>query len=461
MDPPGPSKNYMNMNSFALNQNRSVDLPTSDRNVRLTSNRTGGTPNGSPRARGRWFSFVGAGALIAVGYMDPGNWATALSGGAKYGYQLIGVVLVASLMGLVLQWVASKVGVVTGRDLAQLCRTTYSRPTVIFLWITCDIAIVACDVAEVVGSAVALQLLLGVSLAVGVLMSAVGTFSMLALQSHGPRPLQAVVMTLIVFVGLCFFVELMFANPVWRSVLAGFVPNAALVRDSGMVWLAAGILGATVMPHNLYLHSALVKNLAGDGEHQSISDATRGVNIDTFVSLSVAFVVNAALLIVAAAVFHTSGQLDVSDLADAHRLIAPLVGSQWAAILFAAGLLACGLNATVTGTLAGQVVMEGFLQLKIARWARALLTRALAIGPAWLAVGVFGEHGSNQLLVASQVALSLQLPLAAIPLVRFASDAGLMGCFRVRGISLGLAWACAGIVLALNLVLLWQLVTGV
>jgi manganese transport protein len=251
---------------------------------------------------------------------------------------------------------------------------------VIFLWITCDIAIVACDVAEVVGSAVALQLLLGVSLAVGVLMSAVGTFSMLALQSHGPRPLQAVVMTLIVFVGLCFFVELMFANPVWRSVLAGFVPNAALVRDSGMVWLAAGILGATVMPHNLYLHSALVKNLAGDGEHQSISDATRGVNIDTFVSLSVAFVVNAALLIVAAAVFHTSGQLDVSDLADAHRLIAPLVGSQWAAILFAAGLLACGLNATVTGTLAGQVVMEGFLQLKIARWARALLTRALAIG---------------------------------------------------------------------------------
>jgi manganese transport protein len=450
----------MNTHSFALNQNGSLDPASHVCNAGRDANQSGGTPNGSPRARGRWFSFVGAGALIAVGYMDPGNWATALGSGAKYGYQLLGVVLAASLMGLLLQLVASRVGVVTGRDLAQLCRARYSRRTMIFLWITCEIAIVACDVAEVVGSAVALQLLLGVSLTVGVLLSAIGTFCMLALQSRGPRPLQAVITTLILFVGLCFVVELMFANPVWHSVLAGFVPNAALVRDSGMVCFAAGILGATVMPHNLYLHSALVKNLASDGDEQFISKAIRGINIDTSVSLSLAFVVNAALLIVAAAVFYTSGHLDVSDLADAHRLIAPLVGNQWAAILFAAALLACGLNATVTGTIAGQVVMEGFLQMKIARWARALLTRALAIGPAWIAVVVFGEHGSNQLLVASQVVLSLQLPLAAIPLVRVASDAGLMGRFRLRGISLGVAWVCAGVVVALNLVVLWQLVTG-
>ncbi|WP_245964720.1 Nramp family divalent metal transporter [Trinickia dinghuensis] len=420
----------------------------------------GGSPDGAPRARGRWFSFLGAGAMVAVGYMDPGNWATALGSGAKYGYQLLSVVLAASVMGLVLQWVASKLGVVTGRDLAQLCRAHYSRRTTIFLWITCEIAIIACDVAEVVGSAVALQLLLGVSLIVGVLMSAVGTCAMLALQSRGQRPLQIVISLLIFFVGLCFVVEIALANPSWGGVLAGFAPSPALLRDAGMVWFAAGILGATVMPHNLYLHSALVKEHARDGDDKSISDAMRGVNIDTFGSLSVAFTVNAALLIVAAAVFHASGHDDVSDLADAHRLIAPLVGSRWASIVFAAALLACGLNATVTGTLAGQVVMEGFLKLKSTRWMRALLTRALAMGPALLAVGAFGEHGSNQLLVASQVVLSLQLPLAVIPLIRFSSDAGLMRHFRIARMPLALAWVCAAMIVLLNAALIWQLATG-
>jgi manganese transport protein len=232
-----------------------------------------------------------------------------------------------------------------------------------------------------------------------------------------------------------------------------------LLRDAGMIWLAAGILGATVMPHNLYLHSALVKEHAKSGNDEAISNAMVGVNIDTFASLSLAFTVNASLLIVAAAVFHASGHYDVNDLADAHRLIAPLVGNHWASIIFAAALLACGLNATVTGTLAGQAVMEGFLQLKIARWARALLTRALAMGPALLAVGAFGEHGSNQLLVASQVVLSLQLPLAVIPLVRFASDAGLMGRWRVKRFPLALAWLCAVLIVLLNGALLWQLLT--
>jgi len=415
----------------------------------------------NPHDRRRWFSFFGAGALVAVGYMDPGNWATALSGGAKYGYQLLSVVLAASLMGLLLQWMASKVGVVTGRDLAQLCRARYSRRSTIFLWITCEIAIIACDVAEVVGSAVALQLLLGVSLTVGVLMSAIGTLTMLGLQSHGQRPLQFVITALIFFVGVCFVFELALANPSWHSAFAGLAPPSGLVRDSGMVWLVAGILGATVMPHNLYLHSALVKEHAIDGDEQSIANAMRGVNIDTFASLGFAFVVNASLMIVAAAVFHASGHYEVSDLADAYRLIAPLVGSRWAGILFAAALLACGLNATVAGTLAGQAVMEGFLQLKIARWSRALLTRTLAMGPALLAVGAFGEHGSNQLLIASQVVLSLQLPLAVVPLVRIASDAGLMGSFRVKRIPLALAWLCAGMIVALTAVLLWQPVTGV
>ncbi|BCF89085.1 membrane metal-ion transporter [Paraburkholderia largidicola] len=398
--------------------------------------------------------------MVAVGYMDPGNWATALGSGAKYGYQLLSVVLVASLMGLLLQWVASRVGVVTGRDLAQLCRERYSRRTTIFLWITCEIAIIACDVAEVVGSAVALQLLLGVSLTVGVLMSAIGTFAMLALQSRGRSPLQIVITTLILFVGLCFVIELALANPSWRGALTGLAPTPALLRDAGMVWFAAGILGATVMPHNLYLHSALVKdyNKGSNGNDQSVVQVLKGVNIDTFASLGLAFCVNASLLIVAAAVFHANGHYDVSDLADAHRLISPLVGSDWASVLFAAALLACGLNATVTGTLAGQAVMEGFLRLKSARWVRALLTRTLAIGPALLAVGAFGEHGSNQLLVASQVVLSVQLPLAVIPLVRFASDAGLMGRFRVKRIPHALAWLCAGIIVMLNVALLWQLV---
>jgi manganese transport protein len=417
----------MNTNPSALTP-CPAERPSSDRELR-----EGRRPHAP---RGRWFSFVGAGALVAVGYMDPGNWATALSSGAKYGYRLLGVVLLASLMGMLLQWVASRVGVVTGRDLARLCRERFSRRTTLFLWITCEIAIIACDVAEVVGSAVALQLLLGVSLTAGVLMSAVATFAMLALQCRGRRPLQMFISALIFFIGFCFVVELALAKPAWHEALAGLAPPKELLRDAGMVWLAAGILGATVMPHNLYLHSALVKDHAPGGDDRSVAAALYGVNIDTFASLALAFTVNASLLIVAAAVFHASGHVDVEDLADAHRLIAPLVGNQWASIFFAAALLACGLNATVTGTLAGQAVMEGFLRLSIARWARALLTRGLAIGPA----------------------LTLQLPLAVIPLVRFASDAGLMGRWRVARVPLALAWGCVGVIVALNGALLWQLV---
>jgi manganese transport protein len=433
----------MNTNPFALRPNRRRRLP-------------GDGPARPPH----WFSFVGAGALIAVGYIDPGNWATALGAGAGYGYRLLGMVLLSSLMAMLLQWLSSRLGVVTGRDLAQVCRERTGRRGTLFLWLTSEVAIIACDVAEVVGSAVALQMLLGVSLTVGVLMSAVCTFALLALQQKGGRKLEAVIAALIGFVGLCFVVQLALARPDWHAALAGSVPSVELLRNAGMVWLAAGIVGATVMPHNLYLHSALVKHHAPDGSDAQIKVALHVVNLDTFGSLSFAFVINAALLIVAAAVFYVSGHRDVTDLADAHRLIAPLVGTHWAGILFAAALLACGLSATVTGTLAGQAVMEGFLRIRLPRWKRALLTRGLAIGPALFAVALFGQHGSNQLLVASQVVLSLQLPLAVVPLIRFTSDAALMRGWRVRGAPLVLAWLSAAFIIMLNGALLWQLTIG-
>ncbi|MEZ0602125.1 Nramp family divalent metal transporter [Paraburkholderia sp. IW21] len=426
----------------------------------LRPNRRRHLPGSGPARPAHWFSFVGAGALIAVGYIDPGNWATALGAGAGYGYRLLGMVLLASLMAMLLQWLSSRLGVVTGRDLAQICRERSSRRVTLFLWLTSEVAIIACDVAEVVGSAVALQLLLGVSLKVGVLMSAVCTFALLALQQKGGRKLEAVIAALIGFVGLCFVVELALARPDWHAALAGTAPSLDLLRNAGMVWLAAGIVGATVMPHNLYLHSSLVKHHAPDGSDEQIKAALQVVNLDTFGSLSFAFVINAALLIVAAAVFYASGHRGVTDLADAHRLIAPLVGTHWAGILFAAALLACGLSATVTGTLAGQAVMEGFLRLRLPRWKRALFTRALAIGPALLAVALFGQHGSNQLLVASQVVLSLQLPLAVVPLIRYTSDAGLMRDWRVRGVPLVLAWLSAAFIVVLNGALLWQLAFG-
>ncbi|WP_454727561.1 MULTISPECIES: Nramp family divalent metal transporter [Cupriavidus] len=419
-------------------------------------------------------AFLGAGALVAVGYMDPGNWATAISAGAKYGYGLLAVVAAASVVAMLLQWIAARIGVVTGRDLAQLSRERFGRRTVIGLWIASEIAIIACDVAEVVGTAVALQLLLHVNLWVGVLLSAVGTVAMLAVQRQGRRTLEALVAGLILLVALCFVAQLAMAQPDWAAVAGGFAPSAQLVRDAGMLWLAAGIVGATVMPHNLYLHSALVSKFAPQAQSgqtaaarapqaadvPAVAAALRGVNLDTIGSLTFAFLINAALLILAAAAFHASGMTEVSDLADAHRLLDPLLHSQWASLLFAGALLACGLNSTLTGTLAGQAVMEGFLNLRISQTRRALLTRGLAIVPALAAVGVFGQHGSAELLVASQVVLSLSLPLAVVPLILFASSGELMGVWRVRGVPLALAWVSAGVIVFLNGALLWQGVGG-
>ncbi|MGF7190380.1 manganese transport protein [Robbsia andropogonis] len=451
----------------------------------------------------RWIRFVGAGAMIAVGYMDPGNWATDLAAGAQFGYTLLSVVLLASVAAMLLQWTASRVGLVTGRDLAQLCRERFGPRTARYLWITSEVAIIACDVAEVVGSAVALQLLLGVSLTVGVVLCAVGTIALLGLKRFGSRAIEIVVTALILFVGASFAAQLAVAHPDWHAVAQGLVPTADLVRHAGMLWLAAGILGATVMPHNLYLHSALVKHYAhadhgvghvatacareqdtarrnrvtgifirgyraamtgealprepiSPGAPALIDRALRTVGFDTFASLTFAFLINAALLILAASVFHAAGWTQVDDLGDAHRLLSPLVGNGWSATLFASALLACGLNSTVTGTLAGQVVMEGFMRWRLRDWQRTLLTRALALGPALWAVAWFGPQGSNRLLVASQVVLSMQLPLAVIPLMIFAQNRQLMGQWAVRGIRGWVNWAITAAILMLNGMLILQ-----
>lgn len=421
---------------------------------------TAALPAPLPARRSR-AAFLGAGALIAVGYMDPGNWATAIAGGAKYGYSLLFVIAMASLVAMLLQWIAARVGVVTGRDLAQLSRERFSRPTTISLWVASEIAIIACDVAEVVGSAVALQLLFHVKLWVGVLIAAVATIAMLAVQRRGQRKMEGMVAGLILLVALCFVAQLAMAQPQWAAVIGGLAPSSELVRNAGMLWLAAGIVGATVMPHNLYLHSSLVRRHAPAHGSEALRNremvqTLRGMNLDTFGSLAFAFLINAALLILAAAAFHTNGLTEVSDLAEAHRLLAPLLHSDYASLLFAVALLACGLNSTLTGTLAGQAVMEGFLELRMSRMRRAVLTRAVAIVPALGAVWAFGEHGSASLLVASQVVLSLTLPLAVVPLIRFASDRSLMGQWRVRGTPLVLACASAAVILLLNGALLWQ-----
>lgn len=421
------------------------------------------SPDEPPRRPQRWLGFAGAGTLIAVGYMDPGNWATAIAGGARYGYTLLSVVLLSSMMALLLQWLAARVGLVTGRDLAQLSRSQYSRRTSLALWALCEIAIIACDLAEIIGSAVALQLLFGVSLPVGVLLAGALAFAMLGLQGFGQRRLEGAVAALILLTAGCFAAQLALANPDWGAALAGMRPRSEIVAQAGMLWLATGILGATVMPHNLYLHSALLR-MRGEAMPErtpvTMARALRATQWDTTLSLGFAFLINAALLILAAAVFHASGNTGVESLGDAHKMLTPLLGNQWAGVMFAVALLACGLNSTVTATLAGQVTMEGFLNLRMKPWQRALITRGLALIPALLIVGHGGEAQTTNLLIFSQVVLSLQLPFAVIPLVRFAGDAKLMGQWRARGLLLALAWIIAAAIVALNGVLLWQTMTG-
>ncbi|MBI4622865.1 MAG: Nramp family divalent metal transporter [Verrucomicrobia bacterium] len=407
-------------------------------------------------------AFAGPGFLVAVGYMDPGNWATDLAGGAKFGYTLLAVIMISNLMAILLQHLCIKLGVATGRDLAQACRDHYSKRTVWFLWILCELAIAACDLAEVVGSAIALQLLFGIPLVWGCIITAIDVMVVLLLQNKGFRYLEIVVVTLIVTIGSCFAVELFLAKPDVGAVLAGFVPTPAIVQNPAMLYIAIGILGATVMPHNLYLHSSIVQTRRYEQTVGGKREAIKFGTIDSTFALMFALFINAAILILAAAAFHKSGHQGVGAIQDAYHLLDGLLGVKFAAVLFAVALLASGQNSTLTGTLAGQIVMEGFLNIRLRPWLRRLITRSIAIVPAVVVIGVFGESRTTDLLVASQVCLSMQLGFACWPLMRFTSERAKMGEFvNPRWIKL-LGWGITLLIIALNVRLLLEIagITG-
>jgi manganese transport protein len=402
-------------------------------------------------------AFSGPGFLVAVGYMDPGNWATDLSGGAKYGYALLSVVMISNFIAILLQHLCIKLGVVTGRDLAQACRDHYSKPTVLFLWVLCEIAIAACDLAEVVGSAIALQLLFGLPLVWGCLITAADVLAILYLQNKGFRRMEAIVIALIATIALCFAAELFFSKPSLSGVLLGFVPRARVLSDPGMLYVAIGIIGATVMPHNLYLHSSIVQTRQFERTPLGKREAIKFGTIDSTAALMFALFINAAILILAASAFHWSGHRDVAEIQEAFKLLSPLLGMSLASALFAVALLASGQNSTLTGTLAGQIVMEGFLNFRIAPWLRRLITRGLAIIPAVLVIGIFGEGKATQLLIASQVVLSMQLGFAVWPLMRFTGEKTKMGEFA-NGLWIKvLGWAAALVIILLNVKLLFDI----
>jgi len=395
-------------------------------------------------------AFAGPGYLVAVGYMDPGNWATDLAGGSQFGYTLLSVILISNLMAVLLQGLASKLGIVSGRDLAQACRDHYSPRVNFGLWVLCEIAIAACDLAEVIGTAIALNLLFGIPLAWGVGITALDVLIVLYLQNKGFRVLEALVIALVATVGLCFLFELIVSRPELDGVFRGFVPNPMILRDPEMLYIAIGILGATVMPHNLYLHSSIVQTRKYDLSQEGKREAVRFAFVDSTIALSFALFINAAILIVAAATFHRSGNTQVAEIQDAYQLLTPLLGVGAASIVFALALLASGQNSTLTGTLAGQIVMEGFLNIRIRPWLRRLITRAIAIVPAAIVAILYGESGTAKLLVLSQVVLSLQLSFAVFPLVMFTSNREKMGEFANPTWLKALAYLVAFVIAALN-----------
>ena len=399
-------------------------------------------------------AFSGPGFLVAVGYMDPGNWATDLAGGAQFGYTLLSVVMISNLMAILLQHLCIKLGVGTGRDLAQACRDHYSTPTVWFLWILCEIAIAACDLAEVVGSAIALQLLFGIPLVWGCVITAFDVLLVLFLQTKGFRYIEAVVITLIATIGGCFAAELFFSRPSLAGVLFGFIPSAQVITHPGMLYVAIGIIGATVMPHNLYLHSSIVQTRKFEQTSVGKREAIKFATIDSTVALMLALFINAAILILAAAVFHWSGHQDVAEIQDAYKLLSPMLGVGVASVLFAVALLASGQNSTLTGTLAGQIVMEGFINIRLRPWLRRLITRGIAIVPAVGVIGLFGEGKTTELLIASQVVLSMQLGFAVWPLMRFTDEKAKMGEFVNPVWIRILGWTTTVIIIVLNVKLL-------
>jgi manganese transport protein len=406
-----------------------------------------------------WFrkalAFAGPGYLVAVGYMDPGNWATDIGGGSKFGYTLLSVIVLSNLMAMLLQALAAKLGIATGRDLAQACREQYSRRVSFMLWIVCEIAIAACDLAEVLGSAVALKLLFGLPLLAGVLVTAFDVLIVLALQGRGFRLIEVFVVTLIATIAACFAYEIFFAQPLWREAAQGLIPRAEILRNREMLYIAIGILGATVMPHNLYLHSSIVQTRAFGLSVRDRREALHYAVFDSTLALGFALFVNAAILVLGAAAFHTHGLHNVAEISEAYKLLSPTLGVSVASTLFACALLASGQNSTLTGTLAGQIVMEGFLDIRLKPWIRRLITRVMAITPAIIVIGFAGEGKVTALIILSQVVLSFQLPFAIIPLIQFTGNRAKMGEFANSRLTQAIAWIVAATILFFNAELVW------
>jgi len=407
----------------------------------------------------RFLAFVGPGYLVAVGYMDPGNWATSLAGGSRFGYTLLVVALLSNVMAIVLQHLCARLAVASGRDLAQACRDAFPRWVGVPLWALAEIAIIATDLAEVIGTAIGLNLLFGIPLEIGVVITALDVFLILWLQNKGFRWIEAFVVALLGVIAVCFLVQIVMADPEWGAVLRGFAPTVEIVRDPDMLYLALGIIGATVMPHNLYLHSGIVQTRAFGESLPEKRQAMRFATLDSTLALTFALAINASILILAAAAFY-GGERIVEDLGEAHALLAPLLGSAIAPTLFGVALLCCGLNSTVTATMAGQIVMEGFLNIRLAPWLRRLVTRLFAIVPAAVVTIAFGERGTGQLLIFSQVLLSLQLPFAVIPLVMLTADKAKMGPLAAPRWLIAVAGVIAAVIVALNLKLIFDFVTG-
>jgi manganese transport protein len=407
----------------------------------------------------KMLAFAGPGYLVAVGYMDPGNWATDLAGGSQFGYTLLSVILISNLMAVLLQGLASKLGIVTGRDLAQACRDHYSKHVSFMLWILCELAIAACDLAEVIGTAIALNLMFNIPLPIGVAITALDVLLLLFLQNKGFRLLEAIVIVLVFTVGFCFLFEMILSRPEFIPMMKGFIPDRQILANSGMLYVAVGILGATVMPHNLYLHSSIVQTRRYEETAAGKKEAVKFAFLDSTVALSLALFINAAILIVAAATFHTSGNQGVAEIQDAYKLLTPLLGAG-ASTVFALALLASGQNSTLTGTLAGQIVMEGFLNIRLRPWLRRLITRMIAIVPAAIVAIMYGASGTARLLIFSQVILSLQLSFAVFPLVLFTSDKLKMGEFANPAWLKALAYLVAVIIASLNGWLLVSTIRG-
>ena len=417
-----------------------------------------------PSQPGFWkklFAFAGPGYLVAVGYMDPGNWATDLAGGSKYNYALLSVILLSSIVAMFLQYLALKLGIATGNDLAQLCRQQYGKKASIPLWIFAEIAIAACDLAEVIGSAIALNLLFHIPLLLGVVITTLDVLVLLMLQQKGFRYIEALIITLIVTIAACFGLEILFSKPALIPIFKGFLPSVALIQDPQMLFIAIGIIGATVMPHNLYLHSSIVQTRSYPLDRVGKREAIRFASIDSNIALTIALLINAAILILAASTFYRAGRTDVAEIQDAYKLLSPMLGVTGASTLFAVALLAAGQNSTITGTLSGQIVMEGFVNIRLAPWMRRLITRLLAIIPAIVVISLAGEGAATKLLLVSQVVLSMQLSFAVVPLVQFTGNRRIMGEFVNAVWIRMIGWTMAAVIAGLNFwLIISQLRTG-